>query len=171
LSDQQTEEEVMGAYSLYEKRFETAKKKVHGELVNYFVDIEEQKNLWHFTLAIRSLVTSRDLTNHQARSLTGQLVDIFSITRANIEAARMFMPFQKQSDVEKSNIVQLKKVGISDIKFEDHLDTLEFFFYERTFQYRQGLDMLLLVLSYYPDCEKMIARSSRKLSHRKLATN
>lgn len=161
----------MRVYSLHGKRFETAKKKVHGDLVNYFVNIEEQKKLWHFTLAMRSLITRRELTSHQAKALAGQLVDIFSITRANIEAARTFMPSYTQPEVEKSNIMQLKKVGISDVNFEDYLDTLVFFFYEKTLQYRQGLDVLLLVLRYYPECDKMITRNSRKLSYRKFATN
>lgn len=164
-SDGPTNKQGVFMYSLQEKRFEYDKKEVHRELVNYFVDLGSQKRLWHFTLATKSFVDSRHFTNRQAGQFVERLVEHYGITRANIEAAYAFTPFRTRPKIEKTKVIQLNRTSMPNDDFEEHLATLDSLINETILEFRQALELVLMLLDQYPGNDRKIPCRARRYFH------
>lgn len=156
---------------LHKKRLDTSKEKVHAELVDYFVDIEKQKAVWHFTIAMRSLISRNEISSGQANTLLTRVMDLFAITSVHIESARAFMPSRKRLATKFNNVIQLKQMGISAVDFEKHLEALEFFYHEKSLQFSQGLVIARLLLRHYPKTEELLNSRTKTNQKRRLAIN
>ena len=161
----------MRIYCLHKKHFETSKEKVQGKVLNCFVDIEKQKAVWHFTIAIRSLISKKELTSGQAITLMTTLMDLFSITSYHIDSARKVTHSLKRLETKSDNVIQLKKMGISAVEFEDHLESLRFFYYEKSLQFNQGLVIVRLLLRHYSKTEQLLSDHEKTFQRRSVAIN
>ena len=146
----------MSVHCLREKRFESAKEKVHLELVNYFVNLDEQRRLWYFTLAIRSHAQGHHFSLTQAEQLVGYLAGHCGIGKANIESALAFNCFISHRTSEKQKIVRLEKGNIPNDDFEEQISVLYSLLQEKSLEYRQALELVLIVLNHYPTSRRVL---------------
>ena len=156
---------------LHKKRLNTSRDKAQSRRVNSFVDIEKQQAVCQFTIAIRSLISKKELSKNQANSLMTQLIDLFSITSADIDSSRTSTTSRKRLETQWDNIIQLKKMGIPMVEFEDHLKSLETLHHEESLQEYQGLVIATLLLRHYPKTGKLLSRQDQTFQKRGLAVN
>lgn len=146
----------MSVHSLEEKRFEATKEKAHIELVNYFVNLDEQRKLWYFTVAVNSSAKSQYFSQPQAEKLIGDLSKNYDIRRPNIESAVAFNPCFFLDLKKKQKVITLKKSGFLNDFFENHLGELYRLIKGKLLEYRQALELILVLLDNYPAARRLI---------------
>lgn len=147
----------MLVHSLEQKRFEAAKKKEQGKLVDYFVNLNEQRNLWYFTDAVNSNAKSRNYTQPQAEKLIDDLAKNYDIRRPHIESAIAFNPSCSLDLKKKQKVVIFKKSGLLNDIFQDQLGELYRLIKGKLLEYRQALELTLVLLNNYPAAKRLIA--------------
>ena len=146
----------MLVHSLEEKRFEATKGKVHLELVDYFVNLDEQRKLWYFTVAVNSNAKSHNFSQPQAEQLIDDLSKNYDIRRPNIESAVAFNPFRSLDLKKKQKVIMLKKGGLLNELFQDQLGELYRLIKGKLLEYRQALELTLILLDNYPAASRLI---------------
>jgi hypothetical protein len=143
-------------HSLEQKRFETTKEKVHVELVNYFVNLDEQHKLWYFTVAVNSNAKSHHFTQPQAEKLIDDLSKNYDIRRSNIELAVAFNPCCSLDLNKKQKVIMFNKIGLLSDIFEEQLSELYRLIKGKLLEYRQALELTLVLLDNYPAARRLI---------------
>lgn len=156
---------------LHKKRLGTSKKKAHSKLLDHYVDIEKQQAVCRFTIAMRSVISKKELSNDQANTMMEKLIEFFPITADHINSTYKITTSRKRFETKSDNIIQLKQMGISTVAFEGYLESLELFHDEKSLQLNQGLVMAKLLLRHYPKTEKLLGRNEIKSQNRSLAVN
>jgi|GEM_PF-2981922 len=146
----------MSVHSLEQKRFETAKEKAHLELVDYFVNLDQQRKLWYFTVAINSNAKSHHFTQSQAEKLIDDLSKNYDIRRPNIEWAVAYTPCCSFDLNQEQKVVRLEKSGLLSELFETQLGELYRLIKEKLLEYRQALELTLVLLNNYPAAKRLI---------------
>lgn len=146
----------MLVHSLEQKRFEATKEKAHLELVNYFVNLEDQHKLWYFTVAVHSNAKSHHYTQPQAEKLIGDLSKTYDICMPNIESAVAFNPFRSLDFMKKQKVIMFKKSGLLNDLFEEQLGELYRLIKGKLLEYRQALELTLVLLDNYPTARRLI---------------
>jgi len=146
----------MGVYALEQRRFEAAKQKVHLELVDYFVNLDQQKKLWYFTVAVNGNARANHFSLNQAEKLVDSLVCNYTITSSHIEAAVAFDPTRSAKFMEELKIVPLCKGGLLDSIFTEQLGTLYELMSLQILEFRQALSLVLVLLENYPVLRRAI---------------
>jgi hypothetical protein len=149
----------MGVICLQEKRLASDKEKVHREMVDYFVNLDEERKLWYFTLAIRSHILRHDFTATQAESLVRNLTRKYGIRQASIETALAFKAFSCGDKKRTSKIVSFYNRGLSEEEFEEKLFALDNLFLGKIMEYRQALELVVMILNHYSDCRKVVGNA------------
>lgn len=151
----------MAVHSLEKKRFEVTKKKVHNELVDYFVNLDEQRKLWYFTLAVNNNARGHNFSLPQAERLIDELVRSYGIRRVNIEAAIAFNPVRSSTTAsitgEKQKLIRFRKGSLLGELFEDHINDLYGLIQRKILEFRQALELVLVLLQNYPSAGRAIA--------------
>ncbi len=145
----------MTIYSLQQKRFEAAKQKVHSQLVDYFVDLEEQRRLWYFTLTVNNNARAHQFTQPQAEELLAGLKQSYDIRRANLESARAFDPCRKPLSEKEDKILKFQKGGVAISAFEEYLGTMFDLIRNKLLEFRQALSLALVLLDNYPGAQRV----------------
>lgn len=146
----------MAVHSLEQKRFESEKEQVRLGLVDYFVNLEEQRKLWYFTVAINSSARSHNFTQLQAEKLVDDLSTTYDIRRPNIQSAVAFNPFRSLNLKKKQKVFPLKKTGLFNERFEEQLGELYQLITGKLLEYRQALELTLVLLDNYPAAGRLI---------------
>ncbi len=146
----------MNIYSLHEKRYEHAKERVQEELTDYFVDLDRQQKLWYFVVALKGHAQRYDFTTNQADHLAARLSNYFAIIQANVDAARAFSSSRSNVEKDKNKTIPLNHSCLSEEAFSEHLATLDSLLYEGTLEYRQAMELLLVLLEHYSHCQRKI---------------
>jgi len=147
----------MTVYSFHQRHVEAVRSKLHTELVDYFVQLEHQRQLWYFTLGVTSHANSRSFTLPQAEQLVAHFAEHFGIRQANIEAAIAFNPTRLRNTTGKDKVIRLRKKSVSDESFDEQL--FEFFHLVKgkLLEYRQALELVLTLVDTYPATRRLIA--------------
>lgn len=146
----------MTVYALEQRRFEAAKQKVHQELVGYFVNLEQQRQLWYFALAVNNDARARHYTASQAENLLATLASHFDIRQNHIEAAKAFAPSRSQAETGPQKIIPLRKNTLMANGFEDQLATFYELMHLKVLEFRQALALVLVLLENYPALKRAI---------------
>jgi hypothetical protein len=140
----------MAVLSMQQRRFEAEKEIVHKELVNYFVSLDSQRKLWYFTLAINLNANSQKFSLSQAENLVGELAREFDIRRIHIEMAIAFATTPFKNLKKSQNVIPLVRGRISEETFEDQVLQLRYLIEGKILEFRQALDLTLILLDNYP---------------------
>lgn len=149
----------MSVICLQERRFASEKQKVHSELVDYFVNLEEQRRLWYLTVAIRSQALGRQFTTSQAEELVRHLTRQYGIRRANIEAALAFHSFAYLNRGGNPKVVRLQNHPLSDEQFDEQISVLHDLFLKKILEYRQALELVVLLITHYSVCGTVVGNA------------
>lgn len=152
----------MKTYDLQQKRFASDKKKVHSELTNYFVNLDAQHKLLYFRLAIRQHSQSLHFTVEQAGKLVEKLIGHFGIRLANVESAIEFRAYyyKKSND---HNIIRFEKPGLTEDQYEMQIDALYDLIQNKTMEFQDALEMVVLLLNHYPVTKRVFGRHQSQI--------
>ncbi len=149
----------MKVYNLQKKRIASEKEKVHLELVDYFVNLDAQHKLWHFTIAINLHAQGHHFTAAQAEELVEHLAGHFGIRMANVESALAFSAYCRNKKSGRQNLIRFEKSGVSDDQFEMQIDVLYTLLQNKIMEYRQAIELVIRIIDYYPDIREFLANS------------
>lgn len=148
----------METYNLQQRRYASAKRMVYSELVNYFVNLDDQRKLWYFSLAIRHHSQNLHFTVEQAEKLAEHLVVHFGIRMANVESALEFRAYGYKKANNGQNIIRFVKPSVSEDQFKMQIDTLYNLLQNKTIEFQQALEMVISILNYYPSTNRVFGR-------------
>ena len=155
----------MTTYSLKEKQLERAKKKVHNEMVGYFVNLDNEQKLYQFISMTRGHCRDNFFSLPQVEEFVYRLTGLYTITRNHLHAGLAADTLAcRREEVDDKKVIRLNKATMDSDMFDDHMGLLDELYFSRTLQFREAVELVVIILDNYPSAIKWVPAKVKRSS-------